>query len=114
MKRWVWNQGADLLKKWLFPQVLPSLLARPVGLSRSPLLRTRMIQITVACTDVARLRRVVMQSCGDCVSFMRVLPLDHARRMQLCLRLEVQAVNTLMDAVMQAMPQAEFNLRHVI
>ena len=111
MKRIVWNQSAGLLKKWLFPQVLPSLLKNPAGVPRQPALRTRMIQITVACADVARLRHVVMLHCGECISFMRVLPLDHARRMRLCLCLEAQAINTLMEAVMGAMPQAEFNLQ---
>jgi hypothetical protein len=71
-----------------------------------------MMHITVERAEVTHLRQVVMQSCGHCVCFMRMSPLDHARRMCLCLCVQAEAVPMVMDAVMWAIPQAEFGLRN--
>ncbi|WP_051516653.1 hypothetical protein [Herbaspirillum sp. RV1423] len=122
----VWRKRSSVLNKLLFPQVLPSLMANtpaaPSGASRPdgsgqhkpvafPKQRERMMHITVESSDVTRLRHVVMESCGYCVCFMRMSPLDHARKMQLCLCVQAEAVPIVMDAVMWALPQAEFGLR---
>jgi|SRR5450830_133867 len=122
MNPMVWRKRSSLVSKLLFPQVLPSLLATTPTAQTMPMLRApkhaalpkqreRMMQITVEREEVTRLRQVVMQSCGHCVCFMRMSPLDHARRMQLCLCVEAEAVPIVMDAVMWALPQAEFSLR---
>lgn len=122
MNPMVWRKRSSLVSKLLFPEVLPSLVApTPMAQAMPGMLprrkpasvlqqRERMMQITVEREEVTRLRQVVMQSCGHCVCFMRMSPLDHARRMQLCLCVQAEAVPILMDAVMWAMPQAEFSL----
>lgn len=107
-----WKKCASLMQKLLFPQVLPSLLAPAPARSRLAISRERMMVITVGRNEVTQLRQVVMRSCGDCVCFMRMTPIDRARRMQLCLCVQTQAVPLLMDAVMWALPQAEFGLQH--
>jgi len=126
MNPMVWRKRSSLVSKLLFPEVLPSLLASspaqtmPEPLSNRPALRKqaalskqreRMMHITVEREEVTHLRQVVMQSCGHCVCFMRMSPLDHARRMQLCLCVQAEAVPMVMDAVMWALPQAEFSLQ---
>ncbi|EJL92830.1 hypothetical protein PMI16_00982 [Herbaspirillum sp. CF444] len=118
----VWRKRSSLVNRLLFPETLPVFSSAPqkAPVLRMPVLpgrpslpkqRERMMQITVEREDVTRLRQVVMQSCGHCVCFMRMSPLDHARRMQLCLCVEAGAVPMVMDAVMWALPQAEFSLR---
>jgi len=103
-----------LINQCLFPRVLPSLSP---ALTCAPLLprsrHERMIHITVDRSDVTRLRQVVMQSCGQCIGLMRLSSLDHTRRMQLCLSVQAIAMATVMDAVMTALPQAEFSVRRV-
>jgi len=112
MKQVSWKACSALINKCLFPRVLPALSM--TFNKRAPLsqhnLAERMIHITVDRADVTRLRQVVMQSCGQCVGLMRLSPLDHARRMRLCLCVQASAMNTMMDAVMSALPQAEFGL----
>ena len=73
--------------------------------------RERIMRITVDYEEVTHLRRVIMQSCGFCVCFMRMSPLEHAKRMQICLCIEAEAVAIVMDAVMWELPQAEFGLQ---
>ncbi|MFJ9450699.1 hypothetical protein [Herbaspirillum sp. NPDC101397] len=123
----VWRKRSSAFTRLLFPEVLPSLLPstpaepqpQPNEPSRPgprktltlPKQRERLMHITVTREEVTHLREVVMQSCGHCVCFMRMSPLDHARRMCLCLCVQAEAVPMVMDAVMWALPQAEFGLR---
>jgi|GEM_PF-1172084 len=129
MNPMVWRKRSSLVSKLLFPELLPSLTAgsASAGLGREissasykpdsrptlPKQRERMMHITVERAEVTHLRQVVMQSCGHCVCFMRMSPLDHATRMELCLCVQAEAVPIVMDAVMWALPQAEFSLRQV-
>jgi len=115
MKTISWKACSKLINQCLFPQVLPSLprVGRPTSLQLSGQ-HERTMHITVDCADVTRLRQVVMQSCGQCIGLMRLLPLDHARRMQLCLCVQASAMSTLMDAVMTALPHAEFGVSHTL
>jgi len=129
MNSMVWSKRSPLLRKWLFPEVLPSLplpalpVQKALPSSSVPALlpkvtserrkkRERIMRITVDYDEITHLRRVVMQSCGYCVDFMRLSPLEHASRMQLCLCVEAEAVPILMDAVMWELPQAEFGLQY--
>ena len=107
MKQISWKVASALINTCLFPQVLPG-----QRLAACAVHHARTLNITVACADATRLREVVMQSAGQSIGLMRLLPLDHARRMQLCLSLPAAAMGTVMHAVMSALPQAEFGLWH--
>ncbi|MFL9877782.1 hypothetical protein PQR63_05300 [Herbaspirillum rhizosphaerae] len=124
----VWRRRSSLVNKLFFPETLPAFSPAPTPVKTPswlmpasprqaslqmslPKQRERMMHITVEREDVTHLRQVVMQSCGHCVCFMRMSPLDHARRMQLCLCIQAEAIPMVMDAVMWALPQAEFSLR---
>ena len=57
---------------------------------------------------VAQLRHVVMETCGECVAFIRIQPIAHATRMKVWLGLSKPAVCQIMASVMSSLPGAEF------
>lgn len=67
-----------------------------------------LLHVTVDTCTLSEFRRVVARSCGSMLSFMRVQPVDHARRMQVWLSIPESVIRTLMDAMMRALPSAEF------
>jgi hypothetical protein len=67
-----------------------------------------MMPITVDAGDVALLRHVVMGACGERVDIMRVQSVDRFKKMRLWIVLHNSAVSPAMDAVMRALPRAEF------
>lgn len=67
-----------------------------------------MMHIIIDAGSVTRLRQVVMVACGDLVGFMRIQPIAHATKMKVWLCLSKPAVDLIMSAVMQNLPNAEF------
>lgn len=67
-----------------------------------------LMHITVATDSVTALRRLVAASCGATLSYMRIEAVDHAARMKVWLCLPQSHVERVMDAVMGALPAAEF------
>jgi hypothetical protein len=63
--------------------------------------------ITVETDRVIELRRLVARACGNRLSFMRMQPIDHARRMQVWLRVSEPGVQRVIDAVTRALPAAQ-------
>lgn len=68
------------------------------------------MHITVRSADVTHLRQVVMHSCKEDVGFLRVSPVDHARRMQVCVCIRAESIMLVMCAVMRALSQAELGV----
>lgn len=67
-----------------------------------------LLRITVDATLVLDLRRLVVRHCGSMLSFMRMQPVDHATKMVVWLRVTEPGMRALMDAVMRALPSAQF------
>ena len=67
-----------------------------------------LLHLTVDTCALSEFRRIVAQTCGNLLSFMRIQPVDHARRMQVWLSIPEPTIRTLMDAMMRALPAAEF------
>ncbi|MBB3214047.1 hypothetical protein FHW67_003357 [Herbaspirillum sp. Sphag1AN] len=114
MKQITWKACSALIHQCLFPQIMPgssaAVMRHPNANASLSDTREQTMLITVDRADVTHLRQVIMQSCGSSVNLMRLSPLDHARRMQLRLSVPLFAISTLIDAVMSALPQAEFGL----
>ncbi|MEB0012295.1 hypothetical protein QN379_00605 [Glaciimonas sp. Gout2] len=73
--------------------------------------RTRqdcIMYLIVSADCVTQLRHVVMETCGDCVAFIRIQPIAHATRMKVWLGLSKPAVCQIMASVMNSLPGAEF------
>ncbi|RJG08139.1 hypothetical protein D3870_16635 [Noviherbaspirillum cavernae] len=66
------------------------------------------MHIIIDAALVTELRRLVMSTCGDMVSFMRIQPIAHATRMKVWLPLSKPAIDRVMAAVMRSLPGAEF------
>lgn len=75
---------------------------------RHPRLPVFLMHITVDAACLAQLRRLVVQTCGTMLSFMRVEAVDHAARMKVWLCVTEPALRLTMDAVMRLLPAAEF------
>lgn len=75
---------------------------------RQPALPVFLMQITVDAARLSELRRLVAQTCGSLLSFMRVEPVEHAERMKVWLCLPEPALRLMMEAVMRRLPAAEF------
>ena len=114
MKQISWKACSALIHQCLFPQIMPgsssAVLHHRSATTALTDTREQTMLITVERADVTRLRQVIMQSCGSSVNLMRMSPLDHARRMQLRLSVPSFAISLLIDAVLSALPQAEFGL----
>jgi hypothetical protein len=67
-----------------------------------------MLQLTVSTVSVTALRRLVMSVCGEALYFMRIEACRHGQRMRVWLSLSESAAHKVMEAVMRALPEAEF------
>ena len=70
--------------------------------------RTCVMQLTVDTDAVTALRALVMRLCGDALEFMRIEACEHGARMKVWLCVGVAMVGQVMEAVMRALPGAEF------
>jgi len=68
---------------------------------------TRLMLITVDTDRVIELRRLVARACGNRLSFMRMQPIEHAKRMQVWLRVTEPGAQRIIDAVTRTLPSAQ-------
>lgn len=88
---------------------LPAALRRrPAALAASPAAPACMMQMTVSTVSVTALRRLVMAVCGEALHYMRIEACQHGARMRVWLSVSASAVGRVMEAVMRALPEAEF------
>jgi len=66
------------------------------------------MHITINADCVTALRHVVIETFGEMVEFIRIQAIDHAKKMKVSLCLTEPISNRVMEAVMQALPSAEF------
>lgn len=76
--------------------------------ARPPRPRACLMQLTVDSGAVTALRALVMRTCGDAMEFMRVEACDHGARARVWLCVSRALAAQVMDAVMRALPGAEF------
>ncbi|WP_373989003.1 hypothetical protein [Duganella sp. BuS-21] len=74
--------------------------------ARAP--RPCLMQLTVDAASVTELRALVVRTCGDAMEFMRVEACDHGARVKVWLCLSLALAGQVMEAVMRALPGAEF------
>lgn len=67
-----------------------------------------MMHLTISAESVTSLRRIVIGTFGETVSFIRIQSIDHATKMKVCLCLTGPIANHVMEAIMHALPSAEF------
>lgn len=67
---------------------------------------TMLVIINADCVN--ELRHLMMRTCGRLLVFIRAQPVAHAKKMKVWLCLNAPAVDLVMDAVMRALPSAEF------
>ena len=70
--------------------------------------RPCLMQLTVDAGAVTDLRALVMRTCGAGMEFMRVEACDHGARVKVWLCLSRALAGQVMEAVMRALPGAEF------
>lgn len=66
------------------------------------------MQLTIDARCLTQLRQLVMSIGGGMVVFMRAQPFARAARMKVWLCVHTSIVNPIMEAVMRALPYAEF------
>ncbi len=64
--------------------------------------------LTISADCVAELRHLVMRTCGEWIVFIRTQPIAHATKIKVWLCMSNPASDMVMDAVMRALPSAEF------
>jgi hypothetical protein len=74
----------------------------------TPMASGFMMHITIGAESVTALRQIVISTFGETVAFMRIQSIDHATKMKVCLCLTGPIVNRVMEAIMHALPSAEF------
>lgn len=67
-----------------------------------------MLQMMVSTVSVTALRRLVMSVCGEALQYMRIEACRHGQCMRVWLCLSEAAAHRVMEAVMRALPEAEF------
>lgn len=67
-----------------------------------------LMQMTVDASAITMLRQMVMRICGEAMEFMRIEACDHGTRMKVWLCISSTLVGQVMEAVMRALPGAEF------
>ncbi len=83
--------------------------ARNLSRSAAPApARGCLMQLTVEVGAVTDLRALVMRTCGGAMEFMRVEACDHGARVKVWLCLSRALAGQVMEAVMRALPGAEF------
>lgn len=70
--------------------------------------RPCLMQLTVDVAAATALRALVVRTCGDALQFMRVEACDHGARVRVWLCLSRALAAQVMEAVMRALPGAEF------
>lgn len=75
---------------------------------RAPGPRQCLMQLTVDTGALSELRALVTRTCGDALQFMRVEACDHGARVRVWLCLSRALTGQVMEAVMRALPGAEF------
>jgi hypothetical protein len=70
--------------------------------------RSCLMQLTVDAGALTDLRALVMRTCGGAMEFMRVEACDHGARARVWLCLSRALAGQVMEAVMRALPGAEF------
>lgn len=66
------------------------------------------MHLTVDTGAVTALRQLVMRACGAALEFMRIAACAHGSRMKVWLCVSKPAVALVMEAVMRALPDAQF------
>lgn len=66
------------------------------------------MHITIDAANVTPLRQLAVTICGDSLSSIRVQPIAQSRRMNVWLCLKTDALDTVMTAIMRALPCAQF------
>ncbi len=64
--------------------------------------------LTIDTKNVTLLRSLIMNAFAEIVSFMKIEPVDHARKMKVCLCLLKPVETHVMSAIMRSLPSAEF------
>ena len=64
--------------------------------------------LTIDTKNVTLLRSLIMNAFAEFVSFMKIEPVDHARKVKVCLCLLKPVESHLMSAIMHTLPSAEF------
>lgn len=64
--------------------------------------------LTIDTKNVTLLRSLIMNAFAEIVSFMKIQPVDHARKMKVCLCLLKPVETHVMSAIMRSLPSAEF------
>lgn len=67
-----------------------------------------MMRITVDVASVSELRKIIVSTCGNLIVYLRIQPVEHARKMQFWLCLSKAATGSIIDNIMRVLPQAEF------
>jgi hypothetical protein len=82
--------------------------ATPVTMEKQLHRHECLMLLTISADCVAELRHLVMRTCGEWIVFMRTQPIAHASKMKVWLCLSNPATELVMNAVMRALPSAEF------
>lgn len=64
--------------------------------------------ITIDTKWVTTLRQLIMNTFNDVVSSIRIEPVNHAKRMKVCLCFTGPVEDRLMASIMRTLPSAEF------
>ena len=67
-----------------------------------------MMRITIDSEHVASLRHLILLSCGDMVSYLRVEPLNQSKKINVWLSVRREMVEIVIHAVTATLPGAEF------
>ena len=67
-----------------------------------------MMHVQIDAARIHQFRQLVMATCGELMSFMRVQPFEHATRLRVWIFLKKSAIDRLMDTIMRTLPNAEF------
>ncbi len=66
------------------------------------------IYITVETQWFTQFRQLMMNNFKDYISFIRIEPINHARKMKVCLCFDGKIEDKLMTSIMRSLPSAEF------
>jgi hypothetical protein len=66
------------------------------------------MRMTIDAESVTALRHKLTEAFGDAIAFMRIQPIEHARKMKVCICLTSSSVSGLMAVIMHDVQCAEF------
>src|SRR5476649_823931 len=104
MHAFFYTQPASRRSFWVRRATAP--LAKPSLIA--PSAPACLMQMTVDASAITMLRQMVMRICGQAMEFMRIEACDHGTRMKVWLCISRTLVGQVMEAVMRALPGAEF------